>query len=100
MSEHFTYPRSSYYITENILDWDGQLAIVKLSPPMVFVRFDAQDSYMIDFDYWIDSIIKVDWIGLDKPSDEVQEAIFTDCWNFLSMHEAEEENRSEHYDDF
>lgn len=99
--DRFKYPRSSYYITENIRDWDGQLAITKLSPPMVFVRFAYSDSYFATFDEFRDSLAVVEWIGGEVPDEEEQEAILTDCWNFLALHEEEEENRYERggYDD-
>lgn len=99
--DEFKYPRSSYYITENILDWDGQLAITKLSPPMVFVRFAYADSYFATFEQFRDALTVVEWIGGEKPDEEEQEAILADCWNFLALHEEEEESRYERgeYDD-
>lgn len=99
----FAHPRSSYYITENILDWPGQLAVIKLSPPMVFVRFDEASAYFASYEEWRDEIFVVEWIGSEKPDRENQEAIFTDIWNFLAMSEAEEERQAEEgieFDDF
>lgn len=101
MSKYYKYPRSSYYITENILDWDGQLAITKMSPPAVFVRFNYGDSYFATFEEFRDALTVVEWIGGETPDAADQEAILTDCWNFLAQHEEEEENRfdSGDYDD-
>lgn len=82
----FRYPRSSYYITENILDWDGQLAITKLSPPAVFVRFPNADAYFADFEQFRDSLAVVEWLG-EKPDPDEQEAILIDCYNFLVLHD-------------
>lgn len=103
MDEYFKHPRSSYYITENILDWPRQLAVIKLSPPMVFVRFEEADAYFASYEEWRAELTVVEWIGGEKPSKEDQEAIFTDIWNFLAMHEAEEERRADErmeFDDF
>lgn len=99
-SEHFKHTRSSYYITENILDWPGQLAVIKLSPPMVFVRFDEASAYFASYEEWRDEIFVVEWIGGEKPNRDEQEAIFTDIWNFLVQHEEEEERQAEDRMDF
>lgn len=99
MAQKFNYPRSSYYISENILDWDGQMSITKLSPPMAFVRFNYRESYFTDYETWVTAIVVIDWIGGDKASPEEKEEILTDCWNFLALHEAEEEKRAEDYED-
>lgn len=77
------------------------MAITKLSPPAVFVRFDYGDSYFASFDEFVKSLTIVEWIGGEIPDDDEREAILTDCWNFLAEHEAEEENRFEDFaDDF
>ncbi len=97
MEEYYKYPRSSYYIMENILDHDGQLAIMKMSPPMVFMRFDYSEGYFAGYDELMTNISVIQWLD-GEPTEEEKEAILTDCWNFLAQHETEEELRYERGD--
>lgn len=85
---------AGFYISENLLLYPGQLGIVKLSFPRLFLRFEYDScGYFADYNEWKDSLINVQWLDPnDKPTneDEIDE-VLTDCWNFLALHEEEEE---------
>lgn len=82
-----------FYITENLLLYPDQLAIIKLTSPRLFVRFNYGDSYFISFEDWKANHTVLEWLDPDdKPgSTEEEEVILIDCWNFLALHEREEE---------
>ena len=93
--------QQTYYIAENIIDWPDQLAIVKLSYPRLFLRFDYGDSYFASFEDFVSSIAVAEWLDGERPDKSEQERILTDCWNFLALHEREEERQAEEFgDDF
>jgi len=83
-----------FYISENLMLYPDQLAIVKLTYPRLFVRFNYADSLFIDYEDWKNNIVKMQWLDSDdKPVDEDEiDSHLTDCWNFLALHEREEEN--------
>lgn len=95
-NEPTTY--EGFYIAENILDFPGQMAIVKLSYPRLFIRFDYADSYFASYEDFISSIAVAEWLDGETPGDEEKDHIFTDCWNFLALTEREEERQAEERD--
>lgn len=90
-----------YYITENILLHPDQLAITKFTHPRLFIRFNYADAYFTDFDDWKANIAVLEWLDPDdKPiSPEEIESILIDCWNFLALHEREEERLADELND-
>lgn len=83
------YP--NFYIAENILDWPGQLGIVKLSEPRLFIRFNYGESYFASYEEFISEIAVIEWIDGVRPTKSEQEEILTDCWNFLALTERKED---------
>lgn len=86
-----------FYITDNILLYPTQVGITKLTHPRLFVRFIYSDIFFASYDDWKANIAVQEWLDPDdKPAndDEVEE-ILTDCWNFLCLHEREEERLNE-----
>lgn len=82
-----------FYITENLLLYPDQLAITKLTYPRLFLRFNYPETYFSSFKDWEANHTEVDWLDPeDKPETEEEiENILTDCWNFLAIHEKEED---------
>lgn len=82
-----------FYISENILLHPAQLAIVKLTHPRLFVRFNYPDTLFTGYDDWKANHAEVSWLDAnDKPTTpEEVDSILTDCWNFLCLHEQKEE---------
>lgn len=82
-----------FYITENVLLFPDQLAIVKLTHPRLFLSFNYGQSYFSSFDDWKANHTDLQWLDPDdKPTSEGEiESILIDCWNFLALHEREQE---------
>lgn len=97
-SKYFKDDTQNYYICENILDYDGQMAILRMKEPLVFVHFNYADSYFSTFEDWRKEIVRVEWLSGTAPDAFTQQQVLTDCWNFLALHEREEENRYERGD--
>lgn len=89
----------NFYISENILAYPGQLAIIKLSEPRLFIRFNYVDSIFASFDEWLGEMVDIQWMDGDKLSEFDKEAILTDCWNFLALTEQEEDRLADEIDD-
>lgn len=82
-----------FYISENLLLYPEQLAIIKLTYPRLFVRFNYGESLFIDYEDWKNNITTLEWLDLnDKPDNEEEtDYHLTDCWNFLALHEKKED---------
>lgn len=82
-----------FYIIENIILHPGQLGIVKLTHPRVFLRFNFAKAFFADFDEWKLNHTVVQWLDPnDKPTHpEEIESVLIDCWNFFSLTEIEED---------
>jgi transcriptional regulator with XRE-family HTH domain len=82
-----------FYTTENLLLYPKQLAITKLTYPRLFLRFNYAESYFSSYEDWKNNIVTIQWLDPDdKPnSDDEIESHLIDCWNFLALHEEEEE---------
>jgi len=92
-----------FYIAENLLLYPDQLAIIKLTYPRLFLRFDYGESYFASYEEFINSIAVQEWLDGEKPDAHEIDQILTDCWNFLALHEREEErivNETEDEEDF
>lgn len=86
-----------FYIADNQLLYGGQAAIVKLTHPRLFLRFNYADSIFATFEDFKANIAVQEWLDPgDKPNDPDEiEAILIDCWNFLALHEEEEDRINE-----
>jgi DNA-binding XRE family transcriptional regulator len=95
ISNDLSDPRLYYgfYIMENVLLYPEQLAILKMTYPRLIVLFNYNVSQFTSFDDWCANHTDVQWLDKDdKPDDlEVVKDILTECWNFLALHEREEE---------
>lgn len=90
-----------FYFSENILLYPDQAAIVKLTHPRLFVRFNYGDSLFIDYDDWMNNHTELQWLDPgDRPTDpdEINYHL-TDCWNFLALHEREEDRLADDDDE-
>jgi len=82
-----------FYIAENLLLYPGQVAIIKLTYPRFFVRFNYGDSFFSSYKDWKANHTELQWLDPDdKPvTDEDIDYHLTDAWNFLAMHERKED---------
>lgn len=83
-----------FYISENLTLYPDQLAIMKLTYPRLFLRFNYPDSHFLNFEDWKANHVEISWIDPnDKPESDAEiEYNLIECWNFLCLHEREEEN--------
>lgn len=89
-----------FYISENLLLYPGQLAIIKLTHPRLFVKFNYGASYFSSYEDWKANHTEMQWLDPDdKPEGEEIEYHLTDCWNFLALHEREEERLADEIDE-
>lgn len=94
-AEHF----HGFYISENLLLYPDQVAIIKLTYPRLFLRFNYADSYFTSYEDFVSNIAVQEWLDGERPDDRQVETILTDCWNFLALHEREEERLADEMDD-
>jgi DNA-binding XRE family transcriptional regulator len=89
-----------FYICDNLLLFENQCAIVKLSHPRLFVRFNYGQSFT-SYNDWVANHTELEWLDPnDKPSDADEiEYHLTECWNFLGMHERKEDELFEEGED-
>lgn len=82
-----------FYIVENIILFPGQLGVLKLTDPRLFLRFNYKDALFSSFDEWKLNHTDIQFLDpADKPTDENEiESILIDCWNFLTLTEEEED---------
>jgi hypothetical protein len=88
-----------FYISENLLLYPDQLAIIKLTYPRLFLRFNYGDSYFTSYEDFIGNIAVQEWLDNERPDADQVTAILTDCWNFLALHEREEERLADEMDE-
>lgn len=88
-----------YYISENILLYPEQLAIVKLTYPRLFVRFNYGESFFANYKDWKANLTVQEWIDGEKPNDDEVDYILTECWNFLCLDERENEKLNNEMED-
>lgn len=89
---------AGYFIAENVVDYFGQLCIVKLSFPRLFLRFKYDEAgYFSSFENWKENIVILNWLDpQDKPKyDSEIDEILLEAWNFLCETEEKEENMYE-----
>lgn len=78
----------AFYICENRIEWEGQEAIIKLSFPRVFIRYNVGEAYFSSYEQFYQSIAVVEWLDGEKPNDpDKLQKVFTDCWNYLALEE-------------
>lgn len=84
---------SGIYLAENIVDYHGQIGIIRLSHPRCFVWFDQDvDSIYCSFEEFVAGIAHVNWLDpKDSGTDEEKGSALIEMWNFLRKQEAKEE---------
>lgn len=84
------------YICDNIIEYPTQTGLLYLGFPRVFVRFENNsESYFSDYDYWRENLAVINWLEpceVANYSENEKEEVLIKLWNFLCLHEEEEEN--------
>lgn len=83
-----------WFVCENILAHDGQLGILHMDEPEVFILIrNYGDSLFASFEEFCNGIAEVNFFHAgDREATDLTD-LLTDAWNFLATHENEEENR-------
>lgn len=89
--ENPKYP--GIYLAENIIDYHGQIGIIRLSFPRCFAWFDQDvDSIYCSYAEFKTGIAHLNWLDpSDNGSDKEKESALIEMWNFLCEQEREEE---------
>lgn len=89
--ENPKYP--GIYLAENIVDYHGQIGIIRLSFPRCFAWFDQDvDSIYCSYDEFKAGIVHLNWLdSSDSGTDKEKESALIEMWNFLCDQEREEE---------
>lgn len=82
----------NYFWGENKLFFPDEEFVIKLDYPRVFVRFDVGDAYFASFDEFIESIAEIQYLDGERPSENENQKIMVDIWNYIALEERMLEN--------
>ena len=92
MKENDLRQYGSWWYCENILCHEGQVALMRMDFPRVFILVrDYQESYFMDFDEFKDKVAEVNFLDPKEREGADMEGILTEAWNFLVLTERREE---------
>lgn len=90
----------NYFWGENRLFFPDEYFVIKLDFPRVFVRYNAAESYGVDYNEWKRNIVEIQYIEGDRPDDPIEhDQILTDIWNYIALEERKLEEDSEMFGD-
>ena len=89
-----------WWLADNIVSHPGQIALIKMDFPQVFILMrDYGEAMFAGFYDFKDRIAEVNFFNpADRGGANIEE-ILTDAWNFLSLEEEEEERRYGEYEE-
>ena len=83
---------NSWWYCENILCHEGQIALMRMDFPRVFVLIrDYSEACFCTYEDFAEHIAEVNFLDPKDRDNSDLEEILTDAWNFLSLTEREEE---------
>lgn len=90
----------NWWCADNILCHNGQIALIKMDFPQVFILIrDYAETMFTDIDEFKKGIAEVNFFNpADREEADIDE-ILTDAWNFLALAEEEEERMYYRYKD-
>ena len=77
----------NYFWGENKLFFPDEEFVIKLSYPRIFIRYKVADGYFANFDEFFESIAEVQYIDGERPSEEEQNRLLVDVWNYIGLEE-------------
>lgn len=82
----------SWWFCENILCHEGQIALMKIDFPRVFILIrDYSEAYPCDFEDFRKRIAEVNFLDPKEREGADIEEILTEAWNFLALTERKED---------
>ena len=92
MKEQNTTLYSSWWYCENILCHEGQIALMRMDFPRVFILIrDYSEAYPCTFEDFRDRIAEVNFLDPKEREGADVENIIIDAWNFLALTERKED---------
>lgn len=86
----------NWWYCDNIISHNGQIAILSLNEPQVFILIRDYDScYVATFEQFAREIVQVNFIYPEdraKTSDKQLKNILIDAWNFIALTEKADED--------
>lgn len=83
---------NSWWYCENILCHEGQIALVRMDFPRVFVLIrDYGEAYFSTYEEFAGHIAEVNFLDPKDRDGADIESILTEAWNFLALTERKEE---------
>ncbi|MGW8317107.1 MAG: hypothetical protein ACWGNV_16035 [Bacteroidales bacterium] len=82
----------NFYIGRNSLFFPGYEFVIKLSFPRVFVKYRLAEGYYSDFDKFFDTVAEVQYLEGTRPSENEQQRILNDIWNYLTMEKSQKQD--------
>lgn len=75
---------TGYYLDEYLLNYPEQAAIIKLTIPSFFIRFNYDEKYISDLEHFKENINEETWLDDHTVhSDEDRDKILQECFDFL-----------------
>ena len=92
MKKHNLNQFSQWWFCDNILCRKGQIGLLKLDFPQVFILVrDEAAFYNGTFEDFCNSVAEVNFLDPDDRKTADLESILTDAWNYAALTEREEE---------
>lgn len=83
---------NSWWYCENVLCHEGQIALMRMDFPRVFVLIrDYGEAYFCTFEEFAGHIAEVNFLDPKDRDGADIESILTEAWNFLALTERKEE---------
>lgn len=82
---------SSWWYCDNIVNHKGQLGLLRMDFPRVFVLIRNDDDLMCDFEEFRNHIAELNFMTPSEREEADIEEILTEAWHFLALQEEEEE---------
>ena len=87
---------TDYFLDAHLLNHPEQAAIIKLSLPRFYVRFNYDEKYIVDLDHLKEEVNEQHWLDGDVVHPDEAEKVFQECFEFLTEHRKAVINLPEH----
>lgn len=84
-----------WWYCDNIVNHKGQLGLLRMDFPRVFILVRDDDDLMCDFEHFRDHVAEVNFMTPSEREGANTKEILIEAWNFLSLQEEEEERQYE-----
>ena len=82
---------AAWWYCDNIVNHKGQLGLLRMDFPRVFILVRNDDELFCSFEHFRDHVAELNFMTPGEREEADTEEILIDAWNFLSLQEEEEE---------